>query len=525
MELESSKNIFMGLKAPTQRSVLVSIPMDMYRIQTCNFKAGLNFFKKAVLKFKLMPSITNERIAELLDIDVKLVNRIEKDLRKDDYLDEYGYLTEQGAKARAEADALIVDENSQPKMGYIFKYEGGNTLFPYYQAKVDFSETDGQKLFYVNSEKTKEIIFSSPFQRNDIEGDTRPNEQEIFRAIRSSCNQRSENSDTDIDIDVRSLKSLKITFVHDAAQKVNVFTYIYLPLAEDSGEEEIYQDDWQVLDPFGFGNSIELKNYLQTEYRKNKQFKNCLSEAFGTADTENHQKYVDSEAFIEKQAIEEMVAQFGPNILTVDQNLSLYIKYLISDKIKMDYTGYRRINLSENFSINLQKVLEVLLKVEQQDREDTFFDLYANYTVEPLRPGAKGKEREDWLKEEQTAIEQRQADLGIVLKEHVLFTCSNRTAKVLRNKCKSKWGQDSSKDSLLDVYLKFLLSFYLGNPEDSKIYEVMSDVNLVFEISQIRNKGGHGDVFDEENPLTALNKEDVERYYSFFVRAINDYIN
>lgn len=521
MAAELNKNIFMGLKAPTAKSLLVSIPMDMYRIQTRNFKDGLNFFQKAVLKFKLMPSISNERIAELLDLDVRLINRIEKDLRRDDLLDESGQLTESGKKVREESESLIVDENSKPQLGYIFKYEGGNTLFPYYQRDVDYAESNGEVLLYNNSEKTIELPFKAPLLRVETEKDTVPNEQEIFRSIKSSKHRLS----IDLDVDTSSLQNLRITFLPSPEPvPVNVFTYIYLPLAKDRGNEEIYEDEWQVLDPFGAGDSIELKNYLQNEVNKDRNFKKCLSEAFGTATTMNHIQFLEAEELIDKTALEEMISLFGANIVNVDSNLQLYIKYVIAYRIRMEHSNYSRIDQSDGFCINLQKTLETLLKSEQLDREDVFMDVFNNYSVPPLRKHASQRERDEWNAEQKNAIEQRKEDLKVVLSRHPLLTCSHNTANVLSKKCSSTWYLDSTKDSLLDVYTKFLLSFFIGETEDCKIFEAMSDVNLVYEISQIRNRGGHGRIADEDDPIVSITKEDADKYFNFLVKVIKDYI-
>lgn len=76
MAIESNKTIFMGMAKPSDKCLLVSIPMSMYRIQTNKFTSGLNYFQKAVLKLKYMPQISNAKIAELLHLDEHLINLI-----------------------------------------------------------------------------------------------------------------------------------------------------------------------------------------------------------------------------------------------------------------------------------------------------------------------------------------------------------------------------------------------------------------------------------------------------------------
>ena len=113
--------IFNYPKRPSKKSMVIGIPMLEYRIQTNDFKSGLNFFQKAILKFKSRPGFSNEKIAEYLGIDVKLVAAIENELVVEKLLDGNGALTEQGKTQKASMDGLIID-NSKKKIGYIFRY-------------------------------------------------------------------------------------------------------------------------------------------------------------------------------------------------------------------------------------------------------------------------------------------------------------------------------------------------------------------------------------------------------------------
>ena len=65
---------------PSDLCFLVGIPMYMYRVETYDFRSGLDFFEKAILKFKYMPGFPDAEIAKLLNIDVKLVRLVEYEL-------------------------------------------------------------------------------------------------------------------------------------------------------------------------------------------------------------------------------------------------------------------------------------------------------------------------------------------------------------------------------------------------------------------------------------------------------------
>ena len=110
MAIESNKTIFMGMAKPSDKCLLVSIPMSMYRIQTNKFTSGLNYFQKAVLKLKYMPQISNAKIAELLHLDAHLINLIVSQLESKGLLLSTGFLTPEGEEMRNNADGFIVED-------------------------------------------------------------------------------------------------------------------------------------------------------------------------------------------------------------------------------------------------------------------------------------------------------------------------------------------------------------------------------------------------------------------------------
>ena len=185
MAIESNKTIFMGMAKPSDKCLLVSIPMSMYRIQTNKFTSGLNYFQKAVLKLKYMPQISNAKIAELLHLDEHLINLIVSQLESKGLLLSTGFLTPEGEEMRNNADGFIVDD-SQRQIGYIFSYDDGNELFPYYQREVNFAEVSNGELVYNTERGTRSL--EAPL--NIIESDNTlglpPSEEEILQVIKNS---------------------------------------------------------------------------------------------------------------------------------------------------------------------------------------------------------------------------------------------------------------------------------------------------------------------------------------------------
>ena len=283
MAIESNKTIFMGMAKPSDKCLLVSIPMSMYRIQTNKFTSGLNYFQKAVLKLKYMPQISNAKIAELLHLDEHLINLIVSQLESKGLLLSTGFLTPEGEEMRNNADGFIVDD-SQRQIGYIFSYDDGNELFPYYEREVNFAEVSNGELVYNTDRGTRSL--EAPL--NIIESDNTlglpPSEEEILQVIKNSTYRDMEG---DGDVEDITQQMFQIKYIPtNKPETVMVCTYIYLPQGDNG-----YDDDWLVLDPFGKGNNYELKLYLEKEKKTNRQFSAVLFNTFKDVETENNRKF------------------------------------------------------------------------------------------------------------------------------------------------------------------------------------------------------------------------------------------
>ena len=235
MAIESNKTIFMGMAKPSDKCLLVSIPMSMYRIQTNKFTSGLNYFQKAVLKLKYMPQISNAKIAELLHLDEHLINLIVSQLESKGLLLSTGFLTPEGEEMRNNVDGFIVDD-SQRQIGYIFSYDDGNELFPYYQREVNFAEVSNGELIYNTERGTRSL--EAPL--NIIESDNTlglpPSEEEILQVIKNSTYRDMEG---DGDVEDITQQMFQIKYIpNNKPETVMVCTYIYLPQGDNGYEDD-----------------------------------------------------------------------------------------------------------------------------------------------------------------------------------------------------------------------------------------------------------------------------------------------
>ena len=497
MAIESNKTIFMGMAKPSDKCLLVSIPMSMYRIQTNRFTSGLNFFQKAVLKLKYMPQISNAKIAELLHLDEHLINLIVDQLESKGLLLSTGFLTPEGEELRNNADGFIVDE-SQRQIGYIFSYDDGNELFPYYQREVNFAEVSNGELVYNTERGTKSV--EAPL--NIIESDNLlglpPKEEEILQVIKNSSYRDMEG---DGDVEDITQQMFQIKFIPDnKPESVMACTYIYLPQGDNG-----YDDDWLVLDPFGNGDNYELKLYLEKEKRMNRQFASVLFNTFKDVVTENNRKFDESVKWFEEQVQERIAITFDiDKFQKMDANIQQSIHEVIDYYMRMERNDFKIISHAQKqmFFMNMQTAIESILIQDQTDREDIYTDLDNNYG-------------------EYAAQEDRQQCLRAVYRKKILSDTTFVPKVLLTKKTKNWKGR-----SLLDYLMKFIMSLScepdLENCDIIKVFR--NRIDTIVGITEMRNHVGHGTTESQERSSEFTGADAVE-YFNFMTDLINDYIN
>ena len=497
MATEYNKTIFMGMPMPSDKCLLVAIPMDMYRIQSSYFVQGLNFFQKAVLKLKLMPQISNATIAKLLNLDEHLVNIIVDELEEKDLLTSSGYLTPKGNEARRNSSGLIVDE-SKKKVGYVFSYNDGKELYPYYQPDVCFAEIAGDKLVYT-SDKVRTTNAPLCVFNHYTSRIVAPTESEILQLIKCSTHQDLEIGGADES--EKGLFQLKL-IPNDLPETVNICTFIYLPKNED---DNTYSDEWQVLDPFGYGNSYELKAFLNIEEKNNVELANAIFTAFKDAETESNRKYDESVLWFERK-VDERIAlivgeeQFSKASTNIKQNVQAVVKaYLHMELSDFNKIAYDQVQL---FFLNMQATIETILKQDRREREETYMDIDINYGE-----FASQEDRKECLRE--------------VYRKQIISDTSNPPRVLLNTKTKNWTGK-----SLLDYLLKFIMTISVEpNYNECPIYGVFKNrIETIVRIADMRNQMGHGNL-DDDNLSEDFSKENVDKYFSFFCELLKDYIN
>lgn len=508
MAVESNKTIFMGMAKPSDKCLLVSIPMSMYRIQTNRFTSGLNYFQKAVLKLKYMPQISNAKIADLLHLDEHLINLIVSQLESKGLLLSTGILTPKGEDMRNNADGFIIDE-AHKQIGYIFSYDDGNELFPYYQREVNFAEVSNGELVYNTERGTKSVELPLNIIESDNTLGIPPLEEQILQVIKNTTYREIEG---DGDVEDINQQMFQVKYIpNNKPEPMMVCTYIYLP-QRDNG----YDDDWLVLDPFGNGNNYELKLYLEKEKKTNKQFSNVLFNTFKDVVTENNRKYDESVKWFEEQVQERISIIFDDEkFQKMDSNIQQYVNEVVGYYMRMERKGFKSIRHDERqmFFMNMQTAIESILIQDQTDREDIYADLNNNF-------GDDAYSNLDSNYRDYTAISERKQCLNAVYKKRILSDSTVVPYVLFKKKTKNWKGR-----SLLDYLMKFIMSLSCEpDLENCKIIKVFKNrIDTIVGITEMRNHVGHGTTESQERD-TPFTGTDAVEYFEFMTDLIKDYI-
>lgn len=493
-----NKTIFMGMSKPSDKCILVSIPMNMYRIQTNKFTSGLNFFQKAVLKLKYMPQITNSKIANLLHMEEHLVNLITDQLESKGLIASTGYLTPEGEAMRNDANGIVINEKEK-QIGYVFSYDNGIDLFPYYQSDICFTELTAQGMMYVAENGNRTIELPTSICSEDLLDGNAPSEDQVVQLIKNS-------SHLYIGEDIENCQKTDGVFgikylPNRTPEKVWVCTYIYL-LQSENGEG--YDDDWLVQDPFGNGDSYELKLYLEKEKRTNRAFANLLFQSFKDVLTENNRRFDESEQWFNNNVDERIELLLGNDrYAKMDAEVQDAARLVISSYIRMERKDFKQITKANKqlFFLNMQETLEFILKHDQIEREDIYADLNNN-----MGNYASVEDRQDCLKQ----VYRKKLLAETTFVPHVLLT----------KKVKNWTGK-----SLLDYLMKFIMSLaFESDLRGCAMISVFKNrIDDVIGIADMRNHVAHSSTGNHRRNDN-FDKEDAVDYFNLIVEIINDYI-
>ncbi len=498
MEIEYNSIYHHIKRRPSKKYLMVSIPLYMYRVETNEFEHGLNFFQKVVLKFKAKPNIKNETIAQLTGLDDKLIAMVSAELQGKGLLSEHGSLSEKGREKLNEVEGLVVNSGKR-RIGYLFKYLNQDKLYPYFIQRVepaDILQDKGQHPKIVTGTKGDGEDFTElPFFIDDLivkkQTYNKPTEREVLQLIQNT-NRKGEQKQEDEEKNNKLSKQLSIRFLKDQPEIIWVCSYIYLKENEDG----YFDPEWRIADPFGFGDSISLKNYISKLGNEN-LYKSIIGR-FSDAKTLEGKTLSDFYEIINKRIEERLLSDFSIGTKTLDINLQAYIESVIKNIILLEQQNYKDNDAILSFSLNIQNALENIFKQDREQRNSFYEAVFSELD-------------RDFEKKKRSLI-------GIYRQR--LFSNNTLVPQPIINVCK---GNLARGNSLLSYVASFILTYNYDNK--SILFKHLNNrIDQIIEIAQLRNEKGHGQTASEKE-LSPFSKTEVLKHYDFFKSLINDYSN
>lgn len=492
-------NIYYHIKRrPSPKCLMVAIPLYMYRIESHEFEHGLNFFQKIVLKFKAKPGIKDETIAAYTGLDAKLIGIVSSELQNRGLINEHGSLNERGKEKLWEVDGLVVNSGKK-KMGYVFKHVNQDKLYPYYISQVVPADVlEGTKghhpIVVIGTKGDGDDRTDLPFFLDEaLKGKAnfnRPTEREVLQLIQNS-NRKGIQAENDEIKNEQLSKQLSIHFLNEQPETVWACTYVYL----HQNEDETYEPDWRILDPFGFGDNVALKFYVSNPINKN--LLDSIQKKFADAQTLGGKILVEYQEQLNKLIEEKLLSDFSMGVNNLDNNLQRYLESIIKNLILLENHAYNDLDASVAFALNLQNALENILK-QDKERRNSFYELVCSDLDD------NSSKKRDGL---------------IRIYRQRLFSSNTIVPQTLLNASK---GSLTRGTSLLSYLVSFILTYRYDNK--SSLFKILNErIGLFIEVAQLRNEKGHGQTFNEKT-LKPLSKEEVQKFYAFIKSFINDYI-
>lgn len=497
MAQEYNKILYNFARKPSSEYKLIAIPMYMYRVETDEFTHGLNFFQKTILKLKARPNTKDERIAELLGFDSKLVAIIIRELTQKKLLNQHGTLSPAGKEMLMDLDGLIVD-STKKRVGYIFKYVNEDRFYDYYIHKITTADvlsdqrkypgiitgTKGEGQDYVDTPLYYDIALSNKITV------AMPAEKDIIKLINNS-NKKYDSLNIEGEDKLLPSSALNIKLLNEQPEIVWVSTYVYMQKLTN----DCYDPEWRVSDPFGFGDNIVMKFYLINQ--RDPGIKNSLNSKFSNAKLAGGKIYTEYYERQRKQVEEKLLSNFVYSIHQADANLQQYVESLIKQYIILEDSSFKDIDASLSFSLYLQNILENILKQDYAKRISYYQSVYKNLDDE---------------------FSKKKASLISIFRTRVISS-STFVPQPLINQCK---GKLSSGKSLLAYLVSFILTYNYDN--NSILFEILNNqIETFISIAYLRNEKGHGQT-ESENRLKPLAQSDVEKYYNFVKKLINTFV-
>ncbi len=499
------KYLYYDLKLPPRDSrELVAIPMYMYRIETFDFKKGLNFFQNMVLKFKAGPDIDVATIHDCTGLNEKLIHVIIGELQSLKLLDSNGFVTKEGHKILDEEDGYIIDPQ-KVKHGYVFQFPDTGKFYPIYMdTLLQTSALYNKGQVKLNVSKGLEWGETYPEDllliNNSPKVCRQPKEREIIEIIDHTMDISSENMPSPESLP--STTDLRLKW--SSPELVYVCTYIYLSRSKEN--ESYYDDEWKVKDPFGHNDSIILSSYLKQI--DNRDFVSYIDSKFQQLPKLNEKKIEEGIDTDDDLAEKELYKAFGGKWLDLNKiNLKILLKGISRSYIKMKASKFADYYSSDVFVSSLQRVFETILDYDRDNRPDTYRKIDQTYYPDNRSPNYYG--------------------VGRVRKSKVRYLYKTKIRKnaELPGFLHGVAGVDNPTPALKSrLVALFLTTEYESASEMVLLFDSYIDAITYCTEELERNKEAHG-YSESKGIMVSIDEECANKAYNYIMEFINKYLN
>lgn len=275
-------------------------PALLYRIVAPQYLTSrLNIFQKAVLGMCNVRRMNEQEIAEQLMLHQNLVKRILHELMDQKFIDKVRAVTDQGKNELMNIESA----NERQSVQYLFQDPVSGKVWPRLVDKLNFAETEitdnGYPAIIVRrNSKIFPYLHLPPVHVLP----PRPSNSEIFSAVIASFRANknyyeannteeqdgvtSEGAELDIDDEnearigwLRSepSKIKRINYMDSEPRPVFISTFLYMPQGE-----KLSPDGWQVADPFGLGENVWLKRWIEEAAKRDQNLQEKIRRIYET---------------------------------------------------------------------------------------------------------------------------------------------------------------------------------------------------------------------------------------------------
>ncbi len=478
----------------------ILFPAYYYRVLAPRVSSRkLNILEKAVLGICRIGAFTAEEIGEKLDIGRDLSALIISELQYSNFINHLGLITKKGKQILQ--DELI--ETEDLIAGYLFQEPWQGELFPRFIENLEYAETrfnDNGFLELVLGTTGKPFyqrIFMPLPVNNTLM--VKPTPRDILRAIRvHNQTLTHRNQENDIETNEQSwhfdkLPELnRISFIEEQPQPVWLATFLYTP---ELNFDEFTENNWQICDPFGLGDSPWLYRQInkclkkQDDFPLQKSINNLLDNNSKLNKSKERKERDDEIRIIYEEAINIIDKKLSLEILKWED---LYKGLIVIERtyLEVELSNTNKDNIAKNNYFINDKLEDIVIKC-QKILENLFLIIAVQYPT-----------NECWK-----LLDDRDKEYNQILLEKVVETIGFKPLKNESNNSnlklpksllsvdinKIKSASDHQSGSLRGYVIASLLTAY--NYEQHPLYFFAEKMpNLLFELDKLadlRNKSGH----------------------------------